>query len=88
MRILLASTASYVPPRGGSTRSNLAWLDSLAGAGHACSIVASAAERDTPGKQARVDRELREQGIDPASIEVHDRVEHARRGAIEIFSSR
>jgi glycosyltransferase involved in cell wall biosynthesis len=39
MRILLASSASYAPPRGGSTRSNLAWLRHLAGAGHACRIV-------------------------------------------------
>ncbi|HCC57690.1 MAG TPA: hypothetical protein DEQ47_10595 [Solibacterales bacterium] len=39
MRILLASSASYAPPRGGSTRSNLAWLRHLASAGHACRIV-------------------------------------------------
>ncbi len=39
MRILLASSASYAPPRGGSTRSNLAWLRHLAGAGHPCRIV-------------------------------------------------
>src|SRR5579872_6327376 len=39
MRILLASNASYVPPRGGATRSNLIWLDHLARAGHQCRIV-------------------------------------------------
>ena len=39
MRILLTATASYVPPRGGATRSNLIWLDHLASAGHACRIV-------------------------------------------------
>src|SRR5580658_218832 len=39
MRILLASTASYAPPRGGATRSNLFWLRHLAGAGHQCRIV-------------------------------------------------
>ena len=39
MRILLASNASYVPPRGGATRSNLIWLNYLARAGHACRIV-------------------------------------------------
>ena len=42
MRILLAATASYVPPRGGATRSNLAWLDRLARAGHACRVVCGA----------------------------------------------
>src|SRR5580704_16770162 len=39
MRILLASTASYAPPRGGATRSNLLWLRHLVGAGHQCRIV-------------------------------------------------
>ena len=39
MRILLTATASYVPPRGGATRSNLIWLDHMAGSGHACRIV-------------------------------------------------
>jgi surfactin synthase thioesterase subunit/glycosyltransferase involved in cell wall biosynthesis len=39
MRILLASTASYAPPRGGATRSNLIWLRHLAVAGHQCRIV-------------------------------------------------
>ncbi len=39
MRILLTANASYVPPRGGATRSNLIWLDHLASAGHQCRIV-------------------------------------------------
>jgi glycosyltransferase involved in cell wall biosynthesis len=39
MRILLTSNASYIPPRGGATRSNLIWLDHLARAGHQCRIV-------------------------------------------------
>lgn len=39
MRILLTATASYAPPRGGATRSNLIWLDGLAHAGHQCRIV-------------------------------------------------
>jgi glycosyltransferase involved in cell wall biosynthesis len=43
MRILLTANASYVPPRGGATRSNLIWMDYLAGAGHACRIVCGAA---------------------------------------------
>jgi glycosyltransferase involved in cell wall biosynthesis len=42
MRILLTATASYVPPRGGATRSNLIWLDQLAHAGHTCRIVCGA----------------------------------------------
>ncbi len=39
MRILLASNASYAPPRGGSTRSNLAWLRHLIAAGHNCRVI-------------------------------------------------
>ncbi len=47
MRILLTANASYAPPRGGATRSNLIWLDQMARAGHACRIVCGA-----PGKGA------------------------------------
>jgi glycosyltransferase involved in cell wall biosynthesis len=39
MRVLLTSNASYDPPRGGSTRSNLIWLKHLAEAGHECRVV-------------------------------------------------
>ncbi len=49
MRILLASNASYDPPRGGSTRSNLAWLRILAAAGHECTVAASSI---TPARRA------------------------------------
>jgi glycosyltransferase involved in cell wall biosynthesis len=42
MRILLTANASYAPPRGGATRSNLVWLDALARAGHECRIVCGA----------------------------------------------
>src|SRR3954454_5173989 len=50
MRILLTATASYAPPRGGATRSNLIWLDYLARAGHACRIVCGASG---PGAELR-----------------------------------
>jgi glycosyltransferase involved in cell wall biosynthesis len=50
MRILLTANASYVPPRGGATRSNLIWLDALAHAGHQCRIVSGAAG---PGAELR-----------------------------------
>jgi len=39
MRILLTANASYAPPRGGATRSNLIWLDHLARRGHTCRVV-------------------------------------------------
>jgi glycosyltransferase involved in cell wall biosynthesis len=44
MRILLTSTASYAPPRGGSTRSNLVWLKELVRAGHTIRVVSAAWE--------------------------------------------
>lgn len=47
MRILLASNASYAPPRGGSTHSNLAWLRNLAAQGHACRVVCAALGDDS-----------------------------------------
>ena len=43
MKILLTANASYIPPRGGSTRSNHAWLKFLAARGHSCLVVAPAA---------------------------------------------
>jgi len=42
MRLLLTASPSYAPPRGGSTRSNLTWLNYLASRGHACRIVCGA----------------------------------------------
>ncbi len=47
MRILLTSNASYAPARGGSTRSNLAWLRHLAAAGHPCSVVCAGSDDGT-----------------------------------------
>jgi glycosyltransferase involved in cell wall biosynthesis len=71
MRVLLTSNASYVPPRGGSTRSNLAWLERLAAAGHHCEIVCAAAEQDTPERRERVRQELEQQRLPlhPESVE-------------------
>lgn len=46
MKVLLTSNASYAPPRGGSTRSNLVWLRQLAASGHACRVVSAALEAD------------------------------------------
>jgi glycosyltransferase involved in cell wall biosynthesis len=44
MRILLTANASYAPPRGGATRTNLVWLDHLAAQGHVCQVFAGAGE--------------------------------------------
>lgn len=51
MRVLLASNASYDPPKGGSTRSNLQWLRPMAAKGHEVRVVCptdgGAADRET-----------------------------------------
>ena len=46
MKILLTSNASYAPPRGGSTRSNLMWLRHLAANGHTCRVLSAALHAD------------------------------------------
>lgn len=81
MRILLTSNASHLPPRGGSTRSNLAWLDRLAAGGHLCRVVAGALATDTPEKLAQVRRELEEQEIAFGGLR-----EITQRGSIEVHS--
>ncbi len=69
MRILLTSNASYAPPRGGSTRSNLAWLRHLADVGHHCVVVSAASgTEDCTVQQHR--------------IEIHSVHDFARRAAI------
>ncbi len=57
MRILLAANASYVPPRGGATRSNLLWLEHLAGAGHTCRVVSAALAAYGAGKRQQIEEE-------------------------------
>lgn len=54
MRILLTSNASYAPPRGGSTRSNYAWLRRLAAHGHHCRVVSASLGED----EERIDGDI------------------------------
>jgi glycosyltransferase involved in cell wall biosynthesis len=83
VRILLTASASYVPPRGGATRSNLVWLDHLAAAGHACRIVCASLARDAAGRQ----EQMRDEEIEPGAARAADGVEYARRGPIEVWSA-
>jgi len=54
MRILLTCNTSCDPPKGGSTRANLAWLRHLAGQGHACRVVAPTIPGDEQAKDRAV----------------------------------
>jgi glycosyltransferase involved in cell wall biosynthesis len=81
MRILLTANASYVPPRGGATRSNLLWLEHMAATGHACRIVA-AALAESAGKRDQI----AEEGCDWQTIERRNGVEVLRRGGIQIHA--
>ena len=82
MRILLTSSASHVPPRGGSTRSNLAWLDALAAGGHTCRVVGGALSTDTPEKLVQVRQELENQHIELASPENYAVADPAKRPVV------
>ncbi|MCC7173914.1 MAG: glycosyltransferase family 4 protein [Bryobacterales bacterium] len=85
MRILLAANASYVPPRGGATRSNITWLDLAAAAGHECRIVAAELAQDRAG---RLDQ-IRDEQIEavPVESERQDGVEALRRGSVLVLSA-
>jgi glycosyltransferase involved in cell wall biosynthesis len=75
MRILLTANASYVPPRGGATRSNLVWLEIIASHGHECRIVAPALSAAVVGQQAQEEEIAREWHHAPgaAGIDCYER---------------
>ena len=68
MRILLTANASYVPPRGGATRSNLIWLDHLARQGHQCRVVSGASG---PGAELRHHESIAVLAVDEPARRVH-----------------
>ncbi len=81
MRILLASSASHIPPRGGSTRSNLAWLDALSSHGHDCRIVGGVLTASTAEKQAEIRRETEDQDAGRAIPEILALADPVKRAA-------
>jgi glycosyltransferase involved in cell wall biosynthesis len=82
VRVLLTANASYLPPRGGATRSNLLWLEHLASAGHPCCVVA-AALADAPEKLAQ----MREEQLHVDwSHSAYDGVETSTRGLMTVHT--
>ena len=72
MRILLTSNAPYAPPKGGSTRSNLIWLQRLAKSGHACRVVCPTVDDTVSDSRT----------VDPSGIEIHSVHRLSRRTAL------
>jgi glycosyltransferase involved in cell wall biosynthesis len=82
MRILLTANASYVPPRGGATRSNLLWLEYMAAQGHACRIVAGALA-ETDGKRAQMAQEGSHlQALGQRGVEIYEVADRARQALV------
>ncbi len=88
MRILLTSNAPHVPPRGGSTRSNLVWLEYLASRGHDCRVVAPAPLEDTPRRAERIRADLEDQRIHVAHVRTDHKLgfQELRRREITVYS--
>jgi glycosyltransferase involved in cell wall biosynthesis len=88
LRILLTSNASYLPPRGGSTRSNLAFLQTLVASGHSCRVVAASPEVETEDQRDRLRQELQEQQLDSSLVPKlsRDRLVTCRIEGIELVS--
>ena len=83
MRILLTANASYLPPRGGATRSNLVWLEHLAGRGHTCRVVASALP-DAAEKRGQLENEKIH--LDWSPVSAAEGVEAFRKGGLTVCS--
>lgn len=85
MRILLTANASYIPPRGGATRSNLIWLEHLAEKGHPCRVVAADLAHDPAGKLEQLkDEEIQ---VIASSLDSADGVEEVKHKGIVFFSA-
>jgi surfactin synthase thioesterase subunit/glycosyltransferase involved in cell wall biosynthesis len=88
VRILLAANASYVPPRGGATRSNLAWLERLAVRGHECRVVAAALAHDVADAAAQLrDEQIEVRPLGAESTRDAFGHEAVRSGALVVYSA-
>jgi hypothetical protein len=82
MRILLTANASYVPPRGGATRSNLLWLEHMAAAGHACRIVAAKLPEDAAKRAQMAQEGLDRQAPAQRGVEVLEVADRTGQAAV------
>jgi glycosyltransferase involved in cell wall biosynthesis len=82
MRILLTANASYIPPRGGATRSNLLWLEHMAAGGHQCRIVAAALAEDSAKRAQMVQEGSDRQTLGDRGVEVYEVAEPSRQASV------
>src|ERR1039457_7245538 len=82
MRILLTANASYVPPRGGATRSNLLWLEYMAARGHECRIVAAALAEGAAKRVQMAQEGLDRQTLVERGVELYEVAERARQASV------
>src|ERR1039458_2564295 len=82
MRILLTANASYVPPRGGATRSNLLWLEYMAARGHECRRVAAALAEGATKRAQMAQEGLDRQTLVERGVEFYEVAERARQAAV------
>jgi glycosyltransferase involved in cell wall biosynthesis len=78
MRILLTANASYVPPRGGATRSNLLWLEHMAAHGHTCRIVAAALAEDAAKRTQMAQEGSNHRALYDRGVAVYEAADRAR----------
>jgi glycosyltransferase involved in cell wall biosynthesis len=78
MRILLTANASYLPPRGGATRSNLLWLEHMAAGGHECHVVAGALPDGVDKRAQMAEEGLNSRTIRQRGVEILAVAERAR----------
>lgn len=83
MRILLAANASYVPPRGGATRSNIVWLEMLAAHGHQCRVVSALLGRDPEDRK----RQIEEEELNVEILHSEPGYEVVRHGKLEVYAA-
>ncbi len=83
MRILLAANASYVPPRGGATRSNIVWLEALARQGHECRVVAALLARESAERL----KQLQDEQVPVEVLHSEEGYEAVRRGPFLVHSA-
>jgi glycosyltransferase involved in cell wall biosynthesis len=83
MRILLAANASYVPPRGGATRSNIVWLEGLTAHGHECRVVSALLGRNPEERK----RQLEEEELHVDVLHSEPGYEAVRHGRLEVHAA-